>query len=659
MAIVATVFGEAHLTRLLQDTTRRDSLNITPYSKITTLSLANYAYVEKDVYAFQTYSGLNALNTLRGHVPGLKIGRNAALISDDFMGALVIDGVAYSRSFEKFFNLSAYQFENITFFSRGHSAWEFGGQAPFGVVILESKSGKNIRKPTFEYNLAPTFISMKGSSFHEPEQMWISQNFAHNHDYGATDLRVGYNVIWQPDIKGHNEVSSGFHHFKVNLGIDVTKHFSIRAIVDAMYGNTGVTPLGTVNSNFASRQLNIQQNIKMTYQIKSWLVATSQNILSALQDKYEAPEKSLLQRAHNRRHLINLFLNARQRVTDALTLSAFTGLQYEYQFGSVEDNNMDIFRFAFQEMQHNTQSSINGVGFEINNYWFNNLKLRFDEVSVPELGKPPTTFSVGSSFIFSKAFNLENDWISSGKFRGSFGDSGTNLQRSYPYIVEFQNFSVMPNEFSSYIKRTVTEVGTDFSFFKKRVDASISFFFEKNSNTFVRKIAPESSEFDYMLVDLGPAINKGWELVLAGDLLQRGKLKVRSTLTWTSSKNMVGEVEGTTGSTATYGNPYPDWIGGLLNSVTFNRLFASMLIDMQKGGSYYDIISPSEFVISKGTYAKVRDFSIGYMAGDKLKLSLSARNPLILYSRYEGDIEARIHNTNTQQSYSFNLSVTF
>jgi hypothetical protein len=661
-------------TFIQQDTLQQDTICITPYfAKTSVRSLGNFSVIKKDRYAFQTNAGFSVLNTLRGHVPNLNIGPNAAsagtgLRSTESM--LVIDGLPYADVFHWNYNLNAFDYENVYALSSGNAAILYGGLAGNGAVFLQSKTGKNVFKPSVEFNSSPSYLLWDDatSSSVNTELLQFTNAIAYAQDYGAADLRVSYNGTYTPEAGSGPKMNRGLNNIRINTGVDIADRLNARLILDGMTSNmTGQSDIPLPYTSEESAD-NLQGNLMLRYQATDWLTITSQSSLAGMDRKsnntFDGGATNWTD--ENRRSLVNLFASASQPLDKNFSLREFAGVQYDRhklfkkqeQFSGIGGSQ------SIQQAERKTRSLLAGIGLQYNNCWFADLNYRRDQFSVSEEGSQPT-YALTSAFIFSEAFQWQNEWFSSGKLRGSYGKTIVAPEQGYPGTMGLLTISggtggiIMNPDMSVLVEKKMVEAGADLSFFDRKLDLSLSYFHDLDDQYLMLVLIPTGTGFSYTYANIGKKNLKGWEAVLAVNPLRSNDLSLHTALTWSAPRNYIepGALEINMESY----DSTPDWAGSLLNQLTVGRFFGAFLVDVRKGGEARATGSNPEVTTYDGTNVKLRDLSIGYRWPETLlvrtKISLSARNLWNLYAKDE-EFEAR-SLVMPQKSISLSATVSF
>ncbi len=181
--------------------------------------------------------------------------------------------------------------------------------------------------------------------------------------------------------------------------------------------------------------------------------------------------------------------------------------------------------------------------------------------------------------------------------------------------------------------KTEWEIGTDLRFFNDRLSLGMTYYQNNIEGMIIPVDLTPSSGYDTQILNAAEMENKGFELELDYDILDKKDLNFGMWLNWATNKNEVLDLEGTetinltsgasvssraivgkplgvlfgtssqmdasgklilddngfpqlTSSPVVLGDPNPDWRGGLGLRVSFKNLFANALIEHSQGGDF-------------------------------------------------------------------------
>jgi hypothetical protein len=194
------------------------------------------------------------------------------------------------------------------------------------------------------------------------------------------------------------------------------------------------------------------------------------------------------------------------------------------------------------------------------------------------------------------------------------------------------NPDLVPERTSSY------ELGLEMAFFKNRLGLDFSYYNAKTVDQIIPVVVSTSTGYNSKFLNAGTIVNKGFEVSLTGTPVQTRDFSWNIAANWSRNRNEVTELfEGaenliladfqggislnatlgkaygtirgenfiytngqkTVGSNGRYlrsvtsneviGDPNPDWIGGINNSLKYKNLGLSFLIDTRKGGDIFSL----------------------------------------------------------------------
>jgi hypothetical protein len=661
--------------------TTSDSIQVKPNLEQTAAaSQGNFIVLPKDQIGFQTYAGFNAINMLRGHAPNLTLNPNAGSPSGSAGSLLVIDGLPYSNTFGGYYNLNSFEYGNIYAFRSGNAGALYGGSAANGSVFLQSKTGENIAKPTFEFN-STTANSWSASQLTGDTEAWkqwlLVNSLAFQQDFGAMDTRVSYTFSAQPPDNSPTEAATKFHAVKINTGLNIGSRFTTRLILDHFQNpinfNQGYFVWGQPSTvQYYKHELlnkNTQGNLRLQYQITPWLALASQSALTRLKSKGSTELQSGPRSESNqRRAFVNFFVNTNHTVLENFRVKAFVGGQYEKQ--KLESELYTSTSSAGSKMERETKTLMGGAGLQFKNYLFANFDYRKDYLSTfgPDNNDAPT-YSFNASFILSEAMKLDNSWLPYTKLRASLGNASIVPFQQYPdfpsYTGSFPNPSLRPST------RFMTEYGIDMLFMQEKLGANGNYFRTREEDMLAQSFIPGTTGGTTVWVNRGVLSTNGWEIILSVSPVKNSNFNWQTKFIWATYKTKIdleGSSSGGGGSGTVIGSPNPDWRGSYLNQITWKGWFSSFLVDIRKGGDFityeYDGNFPT-IVLIDGTMARLRDFSMGYripmhsQVMQEIQVSLSGRNLWTIYSKIEDREGAGGDLTMVQKSLSLSISAMF
>ncbi|MFV0482967.1 MAG: SusC/RagA family TonB-linked outer membrane protein [Bacteroidales bacterium] len=292
--------------------------------------------------------------------------------------------------------------------------------------------------------------------------------------------------------------------------------------------------------------------------------------------------------------------------------------------------------------------SLYGLGnFSYKNYLYLDVTARNDWSSTLPINNNSYFYhSENLSFLFTEAFNLNLDWLNSGKLRASYAKVGNDTspyqisryynilqtQTDYPLAginSQLPHFDLKPEETYSY------EVGTNLVFLDNRLVFDFTYYNSISDNQIMNVDLAPSTGYGTRKMNAGKIKNNGIEIQVNGTPVStKSGFNWDVVLTWSKNYSEVVELYGDmeflqlaedfgvsiqarpgrpygeiytidfkrdafgnklidkdgyaqAGEYKAMGNINPDWIGGLSNQFSYKNWTLSFLIDMQKGGDVY------------------------------------------------------------------------
>ncbi|HUH51843.1 MAG TPA: SusC/RagA family TonB-linked outer membrane protein [Flavobacterium sp.] len=213
------------------------------------------------------------------------------------------------------------------------------------------------------------------------------------------------------------------------------------------------------------------------------------------------------------------------------TVSSVLGLQgYGFQSNALITNLTaanTLIMSQDDETEYNYISLFSRINYQYNDKYILNLTARRDGSSRFGPNKRFAYFgAIGAAWIFSdEDFLKDENWLSFGKLRGSYGITGSDLIGDYQYLDSYTQSgssygdisgmipSQLYNSNFSWEKTEKTEVALDLGFIKDRINISIAGYYNRSGNQLVGIPLPGTTGFNSVQSNL-PAIieNRGLEL---------------------------------------------------------------------------------------------------------------------------------------------------
>jgi hypothetical protein len=277
-------------TDSLAPNTQTDSVFVTPNQRLVNIkAVPSFTVSTKDPIAFQTYAGLNVLNSIRGLIPNLIINNDqfnpGSIGMRSGPALLVIDGLPQSAIISDHYNMNAMEYQGLYAVSGGNAVASYGYTASNGAIFLTSKNGNGHDRPVFEFN-STTFHkeNVRRVSFPQPaEQLVYSNSLAYMRDLGKADLRLSYNILSHPGKNGSNDFLN--HNLKFNTGFEFDPKITGRLIVDHIDGNRTIDAaangqLTPQEVTFSQQRRHSQANLTLAFQVLPWFHINTQGAVS-------------------------------------------------------------------------------------------------------------------------------------------------------------------------------------------------------------------------------------------------------------------------------------------------------------------------------------------------------------------------------------------
>jgi TonB-linked SusC/RagA family outer membrane protein len=260
--------------------------------------------------------------------------------------------------------------------------------------------------------------------------------------------------------------------------------------------------------------------------------------------------------------------------------------------------------------------------------------------------------SVNLGWVFTELLKTNSDFLSYGKLRTSWAQVGKSADpyQSGTYFGQTPGFpfGAVPGfrrssgvgDINLQPERTTTmEFGLDLAFLKNRLTVDASYFTMDSDRQIFAVQVPNSSGFATYTTNAGLIRNNGIELLVTGKILDGKDLKWETSVNWSRLRNTVESMPpnlseityyeafgraalrivqggsmgdlygrdyirdangnvliGANGFPSVdytqykkFGNAFPDWQGGMTNTISYKGLSLSVLVDWRSGGTVVDM----------------------------------------------------------------------
>jgi len=174
--------------------------------------------------------------------------------------------------------------------------------------------------------------------------------------------------------------------------------------------------------------------------------------------------------------------------------------------------------------------------------------------------------SVAFGWVFTDEPFFKSEWFNYGKLRASWGSNGNRDIGRYVALADLTTgkyLHVQPNGTVVQVnqlwvnrmrnrelrwERTESyNLGLDFALFNNRLDGSIETYVSNTTDLLVERRLPTVSGFDWVMSNLGKVRNKGIEVTLNSNNMQRDNFSWRTTATFQLNRNSIQELYGDLG----------------------------------------------------------------------------------------------------------------
>ncbi|SHM86449.1 TonB-linked outer membrane protein, SusC/RagA family [Chitinophaga jiangningensis] len=184
-----------------------------------------------------------------------------------------------------------------------------------------------------------------------------------------------------------------------------------------------------------------------------------------------------------------------------------------------------------------------------------------------------------------------HNWIDRLAVRTTYGINGNIPKDAGPYLISKDETSTnyWTNEFQSYVssppnsglrweKTKVTNLGIDFSLFKKRLSGSIDLYNKQTNDLLGNRNSDPTIGWSRVMVNYGSMYNRGVELSLTSRNIDREDFYWNSTVNFSYNKNQLTNLENSSNTVASYIYEVQNRVGvpmGSLYSIRYAGLDAT------------------------------------------------------------------------------------
>lgn len=649
----------------------QDSVRVVEIDTLSTVSIGLYGnldvktsshYVRKFNYAeiLNSSSGVSIFNALRGRVPGLTIpayfelanasGLRTGPFTFAYDALLVIDGLPFNNDIGSYLNLNAFDYSSIAAFS-STSALNFLGGANSGAFVLTSKSGKDITKPSYEFNSYATYgwetITNPLSGQNVDVNEWnLTNSFAYSQDYGKIDTRISYTL----QKKLYLDFGEPFiHYLKANTGLVASHNFDLRLIVDGRYSSSDDTiPLvgpPPSSANASKSETYLGGNLMGKYRISDNIFLTSQIGVGSYHLSNKTTGQSYGQEANTSNGFTqaNLLVNGLKRI-GKVNLSGFAGYQWYKQ--SIETDGLSYGGpfpgSAESKWVDNYPYVLGQASLTVDDRFGLSWHFRNGSHDGDNGNSPASANSVGASLLFGDWLGFS--FLNFAKLRANLGSHTVVLLGNYPNPENQRDIFPATRWYPYDVNNA--EAGLDLGFLASRLNMTLNFY--QNVETYS---VHNSSN------DITKYSTSGYEVDLRYEALRNDKTQFQSGIVMSNSISQF-EVDGVNRPES---KPYLRW--GWSNSFKFKSLQLSFLIESVKNFTGY--ASNTGFV--DASFTVLRDASLSVklpvttlfgLQTSSMTLSIVGRN-LTKFGGTGPDVDYASGLSIFRKSASINLNLTF
>lgn len=496
----------------------------------------------------------------------------------------------------------------------------------------------------------------------------------------SSDLRVN-TVINYYRLLGKNRPAVGYG--SENPMQQLTQWFARQIDIDMLrdYEDAGGNPINW-NYNYHDNPFWMQEkngnqqerdrvigNVNVRYDINDWISLTGlvgNDFYSERRQEWNAvntindPDGRFFENVRNVNVLTaNFIANAERDLTQDLYLDLRLGTEVQkrkYRMNEVIAPGLSVpgvYSITNSSVRQNvddyksvkrTNSIFAATTFGFRDYLYLDLTARNDWSStLPEENNSYFYPSASLSFIFTDAFNIDQDWLTYGKLRGGWTQVGNDtepyqLQAAFNSVDPFGDVpsysldDVIPNTDLKPESVESIEIGADLRFFDNRLGLDATYYRSTTTNQILPVQISRATGYVEQIINAGEVKNQGVELMLNATPVLTSDLRWDLTVNWSKNDNEVVEliegldalIHGSTWDTTVesrpgqefgtlygtgflrdeqgnivvgddgvplidselrpFGSYQADWKGGISNTISYKGLSLNFLVDMKYGG---------------------------------------------------------------------------
>ncbi len=365
----------------------------------------------------------------------------------------------------------------------------------------------------------------------------------------------------------------------------------------------------------------------------------------------------------NTEYNFNGVLSGSKDISSDLSLSGLLGFnmrkeRYDYSQQSTSgglavaglyalSNSVSPNPFPFEYLhEREVYGYFGNLNLGFRNFLYFDANYRMDVSSaLPVANNQFDYYAFGLGFVFSEIIDLPG--INFGKLRASYGTVGndTRALRVNDVYYRTNNFqggilTTLPSvKNNPNLKAEITteyEIGLELTALNRRLNFDIAYYNRETGNQLLSVQLSKATGYTSTFINSGAIQNKGFEIVLGGDIIKTNDVRFNSTANFTANRSevlsLIGDTEnyvfasyqsGVTSNAAVgepfgvlkgtgyqfidgervinasgypvavtnqiIGDPNPDWTLGVNNTLSYKSLSLGFLVDVQKGGDVYSL----------------------------------------------------------------------
>ncbi len=411
------------------------------------------------------------------------------------------------------------------------------------------------------------------------------------------------------------------------LGLDNYSDYSRQVYAVSSNGNDGGDRSGQINYNTLN-SMTINSDLLLTAR-KNF----GDNIHSSLtvgNNIFHSDYKSVFARGNT------LSVPEFYNISNASTRYSNNGQTTRRTYAGFFDAAVDYKSMVFLGVTGRNEWS-STFGSKKNNFYYPGVNMA---IIISEMLKFPKWFSFAKVRAAYAESGISPSPYSSKTYYGTpiYTDGFTN-GLTFPYLGN-NGYAISNSIGSTALKPERVkgqEYGVDLRFFEGRLNLDVTYYSQKTIDILVARPVAPSSGFSSLFSNSGQMSNKGWEIMLTGTPVERKNFRWDIGVNWAKNTSKVlslaegvkeVSIESAFTSIGSYaivgqpygafygskwqrnadgkliiganglpvvdpisqnlGNPYPDWLAGIRNTLTYKKISFSFLWDIRKGGKIYN-----------------------------------------------------------------------